>query len=307
MHFVVALCSVEHNLVVAANQPLPVQYQTTMAVDPLLYFFPSLSEVDVDSPIVRLIVVFSTFVFFTVVFFLAFLLSFNLYTFKHVLSKKDKIFWCLAMVRAVYGVTSTSLGAWYLFVDDSLRKSILYSHTVTSELAINYTVGFFLFECMALYASNVLFRTFDPFLCTHHTLSLLGYSTSLYYQNGHFFAMIALTLEMSTPFSCLCWVLIKCKLANTLLWKANQFFLVHLFHGRSFIEAYCYYMSYWQYSEMMQAPLPVLIFLYFPLTIQFIILTPYWTWKKTQQLLKPVDWNVETQINGDIANKLKTN
>ena len=278
-----------------------------MAVDPLLYLFPSLSKVDVDSSGIRLTVIVSTFVLFAVVFLVAYLLSFNLYTFKHVLSKKEKIFWCLSLVRAVFGLTSTSLGAWYLFVDDTLRHNVLYSHTVTSELSVSYAVGFFVFECLALYSSNIAFKTFDPFLFAHHTSSLVGYTVSLCYQNGHFFATIVLTLEMSIPFSCLCWILIKCKLANSLLWKANQFLLVHLFHGCSFIEAYCLYLSLKQYRVMMQAPLIVILVLYVPLTIQFLILTPYWTWKKTQQLLKPVDWNFATQSNSDLSQKHKDN
>ena len=276
-----------------------------MDVDPLLYLFPSLSKVDVDSSRVRLTVIASTFVLFAVVFLVAYLLSFQLYTFKYVLSKKEKVFWCLSLVRAVFGFTSTSLGAWYLFVDDTLRRDVLRSHTVTSELSVSYAVGFYLFECAALYSSNLAFKTFDPFLFTHHTSSLVGYAVCLYYQNGHFFATIVLTLEMSTPFSCLCWVLIKCKLANTLLWKANQFLLVHLFHGRSFIEAYCLYSALKQYRLMLQAPFLVAFVLYVPLTVQFIILTPYWTWKKTQQLLKPMDWNFATQSNFHLSQNHK--
>ena len=276
-----------------------------MVVDPMLYLFPSLSRVDVDSPRIRLAVIVSTFVFFSAVFLVAYLLSFNLYTFKHVLRKKEKVFWCLSSVRALFGLTSTSLGAWYLFVDDTLQRDVLNSHTVTSELSVSYAVGFFLFECSALYASNIAFRNFDPFLFTHHTLCLAAYVVGLYYQNGHFFATVGLILEMSTPFTCLCWVMIKCKLANSLLWKANQFLLVHLFHGRSFVEAYCFYLSLKQYRVMMQAPIAVLFVLYVPLTIQFFILTPYWTWKKTQQLLKPVDWNFGTVLNGDVPQKQK--
>ena len=276
-----------------------------MVVDPLLYLFPSLSEVDVDSPRIRLAVIFATFAFFSAVFLAAYLLSCNLYTFKYALTKKEKVFWCLSFVRGVFGLTSTALGAWYLFVDDTLQRDVLNSHTVTSELSVSYAVGFFVFECLALYASNIVFRTFDSFLFTHHTLSLAVYVIGLYYQKGHFFATIGLILEMSTPFSCLCWVLIKCKLANTRLWKANQFLLVHLFHGRSFVEAYCLYLSLRQYRLMMQAPIAVLFALYVPLTIQLFILTPYWTWKKTQQLLKPVDWNFQTISNGYIPEKQK--
>lgn len=276
-----------------------------MVVDPMLYLFPSLSKVDVDSSRIRLAVIVSTFVFFCAVFVVAYLLSFNLYTFKYALTKKEKVFWCLSFVRALFGLSSTSLGVWYLFVDDTLQRDVLHSHTVTSELSIGYAVGFFVFECSALYTSNIVFRTFDSFLFTHHTLSLAAYVVSLYFQKAHFFATIGLILEMSTPFSCLCWVLIKCKLSNTLLWKANQFLLVHLFHGRSFVEAYCFYLSLKQYRVVLQESVVVLFFLYVPLTIQFSILTPYWTWKKTQQLLKPVDWNFQTLPNGDIPEKLK--
>ena len=38
-------------------------------------------------------------------------------------------------------------------------------------------------------------------------------------------------------------------------------------------------------------PLPLKTLLYTQLTLQFFILTPYWTYKKMGQLYNPVDWN----------------
>ena len=101
--------------------------------------------------------------------------------------------------------------------------------------------------------------------------------------------MRGILLEMTTPFSCLCWMLLKCELAHLPIWKLNQLVLVHLFHCRTTVEAYGYYMffKHWTYVAE-EMPLSVLLL---TTTLNFSLLTPYWTYKKTNQLFKPVDWN----------------
>ena len=99
-------------------------------------------------------------------------------------------------------------------------------------------------------------------------------------------------LEMTTPFSCLCWVLLKSKMAHTTLWKCNQLFLIHLFHMRTIIEGYMLLMTYRQWDNVV-ANMPVVVFvlLYTQVVLQFVWLTPYWTYRKTAQFFNPIDFN----------------
>ncbi|KAJ1150225.1 hypothetical protein NDU88_003020 [Pleurodeles waltl] len=44
--------------------------------------------------------------------------------------------------------------------------------------------------------------------------------------------MITLLLEMSTPFTCVSWMLLKVGWSQSLIWKANQWIMIHMFHCR---------------------------------------------------------------------------
>jgi ceroid-lipofuscinosis protein 8 len=87
-------------------------------------------------------------------------------------------------------------------------------------------------------------------------------------------------------------MLLKCELAHLSLWKANQFVLVHLFHCRTTLECYTYYMflSHWDnIRDNLPVALTAMIFL--QLNLNLFVLTPYWTHKKTAQMFNPADWN----------------
>ena len=225
------------------------------------------------------------------VFGLSYIVSFNSSTY-HSLKTKEKVFWCLAFARALFGVFCTFISCWYIFVDTTLFEDVVKVSTFSSHLAVDVVVGFFIFECTALFSSNIIFREFDMALAAHHLLSLLGFGAIVYSEKIHFFATVSLLNEMTTPFSCLCWMLIKAKLADTYVWKINQIILVHLFHCRTLLEGYLFLMSYRQWDNVItNMPWYNFMLLYVFLSLAFFILTPYWTYKKTKQLFKPEDWN----------------
>lgn len=233
----------------------------------------------------------TTFAFFAMVYFLSFCLSMWSETYGH-LKRREQVFWHLSLVRGVFGVFAAAAGIWALLYEDELHRDVVMGKTRNSYFMMIVTCGFFIFECTTLYVSNVVFRYFDPKLAVHHSLALIGYLAVLYYDCNHFFAGVGLILEMSTPSSALCWVLIKANRANTPLWKANQMLLIHLFHGRSFVETYLFYRTYMDW-ERVWAVMPTGIFclLYGQLALICFWLTPSWTYKKTWQLFHPVDWN----------------
>jgi len=225
------------------------------------------------------------------------------------LRRKEKVFWNLAVVRGTFGFFSMVIGAWALFKDTELVKDVVYARTSISHFAMTTTTGFFVFECAMVLLSDIYYRQFNLLLNLHHWLSLIGYSLVLYSGSTHFLGCRGLLLEMSTPFSCLCWTLLKADLAHTFLWKANQFLLVHTFHTRSIIECYMWYLTY-QHWDHIWASMPSSVFtvLYTQLTLVTFVMTPYWTYKKTTQMINPVDWNFEdsnkhVSKNGHLKNQ----
>lgn len=265
-----------------------------MAVDPLVFLFPHLKELNITSLETKLSVITQTFFLFLVLFIASYLGSWLLVdSFNTKLRTKEKVFWCLSFVRALFGIIASVFGLWFLVVDHTLHEDVAQANNVTSFIAVYICVGFFVFECTALFGSNLYFRSFDSFLFIHHSLSLVGYSIAAYYDGkGHFFAVVGLLLEGTTPFSCFCWMLLKCKMAHLNIWKLNQLVLVHLFHCRTTLEGYFFLKSYYQWDNIVEnMPLAISIMLYTQVTLQFFVLTPYWTYKKMMQLFRPVDWN----------------
>ena len=134
-------------------------------------------------------------------------------------------------------------------------------------------------------------------------MSQVGYSLVIYTGAAHCFGCKGLILEMSTPLSALCWTLLKCGKERSLLWRANQFLLVHTFHMRSVVECLFWYISYSHWAQIWaRMPLPVFVALYVQLSLVSLVMTPYWTYKKTVQMVNPVDWNFEKPHSSEASN-----
>ena len=210
------------------------------------------------------------------------------------LRPKEQVFWNLAVVRAVYGIFCTIIGIWAFFIDNELEKDVVFGTTQTSYFAMTTTVGFFIFECLAVSISDIIYKKLSILLNIHHWISLIGFSVLLVVESSHFFGCRGLLLEMSTPFSAVCWILIKAGKSNTLCWKINQFILVHSFHLRSVVEFSIWYFTYKHWNRISSAmPMALFVPLYTQLVLVTFLMTPYWTYKKTVQMINPVDWNFE--------------
>lgn len=259
------------------------------------YLHPSLVTLDYTNTRVKLTLVLSSFVLWAVIYIASVCVSSLTVTYNK-LKVKEKVFWNLAVVRATFGFFCTAVGLWAIFTETALDHDVIFGTTPTSHFALAITVGFFIFECGALSISDVIFRTASIMLNVHHWLALMGYVLVMYIGAGHCFGCKGLILEMSTPFSALCWTLLKAGKEHTLLWKANQFWLVHTFHLRSVIECMFWYISYQHWSYIWaEMPTPLFVILYVQLVLVTLIMTPYWTYKKTYQLINPVDWNFERE------------
>lgn len=150
------------------------------------------------------------FAFYAAIFLLSHLLSAALSCTFNSLLAKEKVFWNLAATRAVFGIQSTVAGLRALTEDSVINRDRVKGQEDWSWFNILTATGFFVFENVALHASNLAFRSFDLPLATHHFFALSGYAGAVVWDSlGHFLPMVTLLLEMSTPFTCISWMLLK--------------------------------------------------------------------------------------------------
>ena len=257
---------------------------------------PSLLTLDYTSTKVKVTVVGVTFLFFSFLFLTALTLCKFFLVYKAI-SFKHRVFMSLAISRAIFGFSCIGLGCYAIFKTTNLDRDVVFGRNVTSAMSMYYTVGFFIFELSAVIVSDMCFRTFSKMLITHHGLALLGYGLAIHLEANFTFGCKALILEMSTPFSCLCFVLLKAGLERSLAWKINQIVLVHSFHLRSVAEFHLWWVTYWNWDYIWaHMPAAIFVLLYFNLVMVTFVMTPYWGYKKTQQLFNPIDWNFEAEM-----------
>ncbi|XP_031703374.1 protein CLN8 [Anarrhichthys ocellatus] len=232
--------------------------------------------------------------FYAGIFLLSHLLSVALSRTYSSLIAKEKVFWNLAATRAVFGIQSTAAGLRALTEEDSaLTRDRVRGQEDWSWFNVLTATGFFVFENVALHTSSVVFRSFDLPLATHHFFALSGFASAVVWDSsGHFLSMVTLLLEMSTPFTCISWMLLKAGWARTLFWRANQWVMIHSFHCRMVLTYYMWWVSLTHWGELStHVALPTLLIFFIGLVLLTFIINPVWTHKKTMQLLNPVDWN----------------
>ncbi|XP_043119618.1 protein CLN8 isoform X2 [Puntigrus tetrazona] len=241
------------------------------------------------------------FVFYTFVFLFSHMLSSLLLHTYRSLSAKEKVFWDLAVTRAVFGVQSSVAGLRALMEDSAVYSDKILGQEDWSWFNVLTATGFFLFENVALHASNVTFRSFDLALAVHHFFALAGFvGTVVWNWLGHFLPMVTLLLEMSTPFTCISWMLLKAGWCKTFFWKANQWVMIHMFHCRMVVSYYMWWVC-WNHWEEMNTHIPLVqrLLFFIGLFLLTFFLNPVWTHKKTLQLLNPVDWNFDNKPSAE--------
>jgi ceroid-lipofuscinosis protein 8 len=179
--------------------------------------------------------------------------------------------------------------------------------TEASYFLVLSHLGFFCFEWTAQTYFDIKFKTFSKALHGHHVIAMAGYLISAVNDNNHYYAISGFVLEMSTLFSCICYCLIKMNLSDTLFWKINQLILIHTFHLRSVLECILIYQFLKHYDEFQKLPIFFHITNAIGLTSLTFFLTPYWTYRKTEQLFKKSDWNSDSKSekNGKEKDKKK--
>ncbi|CAK6975405.1 protein CLN8 [Scomber scombrus] len=243
------------------------------------------------------------FTFYTAIFLLSHLLSTALSRTYCSLLAKEKVFWNLAATRAAFGIQSSVAGLRALTEDTALTRDKVRGQEDWSWFNVLTATGFFLFENVALHASSVVFWSFDLPLATHHFFALSGYAGAVVWDSlGHFLPMVTLLLEMSTPFTCISWMLLKAGWARSLFWRTNQWVMIHMFHCRMVLTYYMWWVSLTHWRELITyVSLPQNLLFFTGLALLTFIINPIWTHKKTMQLLNPVDWNFENKpapVNG---------
>ncbi|XP_008050194.1 protein CLN8 [Carlito syrichta] len=261
----------------------------------------SIFDLDYASWKIRSMLVVAGFIFYLGVFVVCHQLSSSLNATYRCLVAREKVFWDLAATRAVFGVQSTAAGLWALLGDPVLYANKAQGQQNWCWFHVTTATGFFFFENVAVHLSNLAFRTFDLFLVVHHLFAFLGFLGSVVnLRAGHYLAMTTLLLEMSTPFTCISWMLLKAGWSDSLFWKLNQWLMIHMFHCRMVLTYHMWWVCFWHWDDLTNSLyLPHFALFLVGLALLTLIINPYWTQKKTQQLLNPVDWNfAQTEAKG---------
>lgn len=80
--------------------------------------------------------------------------------------------------------------------------------------------------------------------------------------------------------------------SDSLFWRLNQWLMIHMFHCRMVLTYHMWWVCFWHWDGLRGSlHLPHLALFLVGLGLLTLVLNPYWTHKKTQQLLTPVDWN----------------
>ncbi|XP_072134391.1 protein CLN8 [Mobula birostris] len=242
---------------------------------------------------VRCTLIVAGFMFYFVVFLLSHMFGLALSLTYRSLAAKEKVFWNLAVSRGFFGIQGLVAGLWALLKDPVLWADRMLGQQNWCWFNILTAVGFFLFENAALHGSNVVFKTFDLPLALHHFFAISGFGSVLIWDNvGHYLPMLILLLEMSTPFTCISWIMLKAGFSHMRLWKLNQWLMIHMFHCRMILTYHMWWVC-WQDLDKIKlyVPVPQLVVFFAGLFLLTFIINPYWTHKKTLQLFNPVDWN----------------
>jgi ceroid-lipofuscinosis protein 8 len=172
----------------------------------------------------------------------------------------------------------------------------VFASTDESWTFVCVLTGFFMFEELTLIYFDIKYRTFSRELHMHHICSFNGFFIVAYYNIGHYYSAKTFILEGSTPFSCICWCLLKLKLEKTKVWKINQWILIYIFHLRTVYELWVWYDVYQDWNNFKEnLPWAYMINMFVGLGTVTVWLTPYWTYKKTVQFFQPTDWNAEVK------------
>ena len=256
--------------------------------DLYLYLIPMLEDTDVTTWTFTFITIFVTFVAFTLIVFAVCLASFLSEKFSS-LSDVDKFTWCAKGTKVFYFPIPVFTGLWYLLVDDSLKNDVVNGTTKTSFIAMCMHIGFNVLDCALMAIGKLIFgHRFSTALFIHHFLVFTVYSVGVYYQGkAHYLGMLGFLSESAGPLSYIYWMLGKANLTHLLIWKVNQRVSVYLWHFRTILELYVFYIliKNWRYvwNEM---PIPLLITFSFGVLVVGFGLTPRWTKVEAKRLYR---------------------
>ncbi len=199
------------------------------------------------------------------------------------------MFWSLAIVRGTYGFFGVISSIYVRCFQNEMFIDTVKSKTDLSYMLILSHFGFFIFEWTAQIYFDIRFSTCNYQLHVHHLIAFIGFAGGCFGDTMHYYGLISFTLELSTPFSCVCYCLIKCKMSDGLLWKVNQALLIHAFHIRNLIEIVMIHDTIKYWTQLREVPTILFLNWIIGLAAVFLILTPYWTWKKTEQFFTKSD------------------
>ncbi|KAM4042682.1 protein CLN8-like isoform 1-T2 [Anomaloglossus baeobatrachus] len=247
-------------------------------------------DLDYSSWNTRLILIMAGFLFYVGIFAFIHFTSLVLSATYRSLPAKDKVTWNTVATRASFGLLCYVAGLNALLIDPVLAADKITGRQGWSAFIILIATGYFLYENIVFFIFNFVFWISNIPSTVHHIIAFIGcFGSVICSTAGHYLTIVSLLLEMATPFTCTSWILIKAGLSETLIWKLDQWFVIHLFHCRMFLTYHLWWVSLYNWDRLVTSVSVFYVtFFFVGLTILTFMLNPYWTYVKTMQLLTPV-------------------
>ena len=119
-------------------------------------FFIQLTTEQLEATGTKLCTILCSVLFFFLLSTLTFLLSFRCSVIGR---RKDLAKWCITIPRFVFGVSVPAIGFYFVVIDDTLKKNIIYAKTPLSTMGLYFMEGYCIYEVIycSLFKSLVLY------------------------------------------------------------------------------------------------------------------------------------------------------
>lgn len=177
--------------------------QPVLAVEPEI--LQTVQRFKSTNPYFKLHIILLSLLFFTLTFITVNLISWISRSFKQLVPSLE-VFWCQTFVSITFSLLVTPL-ALLLIIDSHLKADIVHNISLTSILLLSIGIGYNLHEIITQLTAYILFDHWNSYLMIHDTISILGSTLMLYYDQGHFLGCMTVLTEVPIAFRCLVIVL----------------------------------------------------------------------------------------------------
>ncbi|KAH3884265.1 hypothetical protein DPMN_008242 [Dreissena polymorpha] len=219
----------------------------------------------------------------------------------------DRFYWTLRVVKIIGGTHCVAVSIWGTLADEALAKDVALASTLTSNVVLSITVGYFLLEFSADLVLRFKFDRKGFWVSFHHILCVLTYFEVVFSGKGHYYAVRLVMMECILPLQSISWILHKSGLQHTRMWKANSLLLVKAYNARTWIEVSTMFSVVGNFDVIVKkTPVYVVVLRLMFLITSMFALTPYWTHLMTKRVYNELyNIDISKRTRGEMGDVMK--